>query len=172
MSGWDKSVQGFDNITDKMYDKAKKYKFYLGCSKFVSNDEWGYKWAKEIVERKTGSRLNNKITTKRKKNIPKSIKKKAWEKYVGNEIGKTKCPVCNSVDILQSEFHGGHIISDKDGGKCTVDNIKPICPTCNISIGSKNMDEYVKEYHPENFDRYKSGDYKPKSNKFFKIFKK
>lgn len=48
-------------------------------------------------------------------------------------------------DILQGNFECGHVVSEKDGGNMSVDNLKPICGQCNRSMGSQNMNDYVKK---------------------------
>jgi chromosome segregation ATPase len=82
----------------------------------------------------------------KKKAIPKILKNKVWSKHIGIEIGQTKCLCCKFVDISQLNFHCGHIISEKDGGELTMENLKPICGSCNASMGTMNMDEFIKKY--------------------------
>ncbi len=80
----------------------------------------------------------------KKKIISATLKKKVWDKYIGLEIGKTKCLCCNITDIIQMSFHCGHIIAESKGGETNLSNLKPICQTCNLSMGSQNMDEFMK----------------------------
>ena len=35
----------------------------------------------------------------------------------------------------------------KNGGEAKVDNIRPICSDCNLSMGSTNMDVFMEKYH-------------------------
>ena len=51
-------------------------------------------------------------------------------------IGKYKCCCCELTDITQSKFHCGHIISEVNGGELHVDNLKPICARCNLSMSN------------------------------------
>ena len=44
-------------------------------------------------------------------------------------------------------FDTGHIISDKNGGDIKLSNLKPICSSCNKSMGSKNWDDFEKLYN-------------------------
>jgi uncharacterized coiled-coil protein SlyX len=101
--------------------------------------------------------MKNKISNKqtvikcveikpKKKAIPKTLKNKVWNKYIGIEIGQTKCLCCKLTDISQLNFHCGHIISEKDGGELTMENLKPICGSCNLSMATMNMDEFMKKY--------------------------
>ena len=73
-----------------------------------------------------------------------------WEKYVGNDKGCVDCLVCGKEKIKQSFFHAGHVISEFEGGKATIDNLRPICNLCNSSMGTRNMGDFVEEHFPEN----------------------
>ena len=78
--------------------------------------------------------------------IPKALRNKVWNQYVGIEKGISKCFVCTDVEISQQNFECGHIISRKNGGQLTIENLRPICGACNKSIGSNNMDEFMTKY--------------------------
>ena len=41
-----------------------------------------------------------------------------------------------------NSFHCGHIQAEAHGGKLSVDNLKPICAGCNLSMGSENMIDF------------------------------
>jgi hypothetical protein len=79
------------------------------------------------------------------KSIPKVIKQQAWNKYYGEEVGKVLCPMNCGNHILQSSFEAGHIISRHNGGSNSVNNLIPICRSCNGSMSSKNMDDYIRD---------------------------
>ena len=88
-----------------------------------------------------------KATTKTpKKTIPKAMKRLVWNTYIGDEVGKALCTCCNHVYIHQIEFHCGHVISEAQGGKITLDNLRPICAQCNLSMRTMNMDEFKKMF--------------------------
>ena len=108
---------------------------------------------REIVHEEIGVVLKKNVKS-RKKKIPKTIKNDSWNKYVGKQIGTTKCFCCNTVEINQSNFEAGHIISEFNGGPITVDNILPICGKCNRSMGKTNMDEFISNHYPENLQRF------------------
>jgi hypothetical protein len=82
----------------------------------------------------------------KKKQIPKSIKSLVWNKYIGQQNGQGLCQCCQSTEIFQMSFHCGHVISEFNGGKSTIDNLKPICPLCNNSMGKKNMNDFMNEH--------------------------
>jgi hypothetical protein len=82
----------------------------------------------------------------RKTTIPPALRKKVWNKWIGEAIGKAKCLCCNHNDISQLEFACGHIVAEFNGGKTELNNLKPICKSCNSSMGTKHMDEYMREF--------------------------
>jgi len=86
----------------------------------------------------------------KKKKVPAAVKTQAWYTYVGESIGETKCLCCRVIRITQSDFIAGHIIPEAKGGAATVENIRPICPGCNLSMGMRNMRDYMAEHHPGN----------------------
>ena len=74
---------------------------------------------------------------------PKVIRQQVWYYWIGAEIGKTKCFCCNFNDITQLEFHCGHIEAHSKGGNMTLDNLRPVCGKCNLSMGNVNMIDFM-----------------------------
>ena len=87
-----------------------------------------------------------KKTKYKKKAIPKTVKKATWDRWIGKDVGVTKCLCCEHQEIRQFEFHCGHVVAESKGGKTTVDNMRPICAQCNLSMGSMDMNEFKKMY--------------------------
>ena len=58
-----------------------------------------------------------------------------------------------------SNFHAGHIIAESVGGLINIDNILPICSTCNLSMGSQNMKVFIKNTFPENIKNFNKRKY-------------
>jgi 5-methylcytosine-specific restriction endonuclease McrA len=83
---------------------------------------------------------------RKKKAIPAAIKKLVWNTYIGEDVGKSKCLCCKTTDITQMSFNCGHIIAEANGGEIIVSNLKPICQNCNSSMGTKNMDDFMKGF--------------------------
>ena len=80
-----------------------------------------------------------------KKTIPKPLKIKVWNTYIGENIGKAKCLCCKHIDITQLIFECGHIIAEANGGEISLNNLRPICSTCNKSMRTLNMNEFINE---------------------------
>jgi hypothetical protein len=55
------------------------------------------------------------------------------------------CFVC-SHEIHISQFECGHVISHANGGAITVENLRPICGSCNKSMGARNLIDYKAEF--------------------------
>ena len=51
--------------------------------------------------------------------------------------------------MTQLNFICGHIVSGYNGGKINVDNLRPICMSCNLSMGTKNMQDFILNYFYE-----------------------
>lgn len=81
-----------------------------------------------------------------KQKIPATLRTQVWDHWIGSTNGKNKCLCCNVHEITQLNFACGHILSESNGGKLTIENLKPICTTCNSSMGTQNMDEFIETY--------------------------
>jgi 5-methylcytosine-specific restriction endonuclease McrA len=75
----------------------------------------------------------------------KLLRQEVWEKEFGNAL-HGKCPLPNCSIILfkhdDSTFHCGHIIPKSKGGRKILENLRPICSSCNVRMGSYTWDEY------------------------------
>lgn len=82
----------------------------------------------------------NNTTVKKKKRITSLLKTKVWDAYPNNNF----CYCCNKVPIRESNFEAGHVLSEANGGKLSVFNLRPICSQCNKSMGTEHMFDYMK----------------------------
>ena len=67
-----------------------------------------------------------------------------WLSYGGPEFDK-KCAVqwCHNR-ITAFSFHVGHVVAESKGGPTVLENLIPLCPSCNLSMGSRSVDEWSK----------------------------
>jgi len=79
-----------------------------------------------------------------KKPIPKHTKIALWNKSYGSSAREANCYVCNKI-ITSTTFHAGHVIPESKGGTTDIGNLKCICPTCNLSMGDKNLEDFKRE---------------------------
>lgn len=87
-----------------------------------------------------------KTTRAPKQYIPKAMKRLVWDTYIGEDVGKALCTCCNHVYIRQIEFHCGHVVAEANGGQLNIDNLRPICAQCNLSMRTMNMEEFKKMF--------------------------
>ena len=82
----------------------------------------------------------------KKKSIPKNIKLNIWNTYIGEDIMKHKCFCCKKITIKIVDFEAGHVLSEFNGGSNEINNFRPICRNCNLSMGTMHMEDYIKKY--------------------------
>jgi hypothetical protein len=90
----------------------------------------------------------------KKKHISSVLRAQTWDKYIGKEtLGICMCCNINEIVIIGNGdievFEAGHIIAESKGGPTTLENLRPICKTCNRQMGTKNMIEFQKERYPK-----------------------
>lgn len=79
--------------------------------------------------------------------IPASLREEVWNVYVGYGVGLTKCPVCLHRDMTPFHFHCGHVVARALGGPTTVENLRPVCSVCNVSMGTLHMQEFMATFY-------------------------
>ena len=70
----------------------------------------------------------------RKANIPKAVREQCWLATMGKKY-ESKCYVTwctNTINVF--DFHVGHDVPESKGGELDINNIKPICARCNLSM--------------------------------------
>ena len=82
----------------------------------------------------------------RRKKIPKQIKTLVWNKYIGSDVAEAPCVSCRTAKISNRSFHCGHVVAESKGGDMNINNLRPICPDCNGSMGARSMNEFTKEF--------------------------
>ena len=80
-----------------------------------------------------------------KASIPKALREQVWIQYAGKQFER-KClvPWCkNRMTVF--DFHVGHDIPEYKGGTTEIENLRPICVRCNLSMGSQyTIQEWAK----------------------------
>jgi 5-methylcytosine-specific restriction endonuclease McrA len=72
----------------------------------------------------------------KKKQIRKALREQVWLQYFG-KCFEHKCSIIwckNVISILN--FHAGHVIPESKGGVTSIENLRPICSNCNLSMGN------------------------------------
>lgn len=82
----------------------------------------------------------------KKERIPATVRNIVWVTHFQSSK-KGQCWLCKVEDISSANFECGHVISERHGGKSTIDNLRPICGFCNKSVGTMNMEDFKKKYN-------------------------
>jgi hypothetical protein len=98
------------------------------------------------LDRRTQLNQNKPEKTAHKGLKPR-IRRSCWNKYIGEDIGKIQCLCCNINEITPFTFHCGHVVAIANGGSNNIDNLRPICATCNSAMGTDNMIEFAKLHY-------------------------
>ena len=105
---------------------------------------------KEALEKPRKEALEIKDETKKqplsKCTIPKKVRTDVWNTFIGPNIPIHRCLCCLKTTICMTDFQVGHVLSEHCGGNLNIDNLRPICASCNISMGTTNMKDYVVKY--------------------------
>jgi len=137
-------------LKDKLEKEATKLKDKLEKEATKLKEDAEKILAEKILEKelvkKSKDETELEISKTKKQAIPKSIKKIVWDTYIGHDIIKHRCLCCKRVTIDNTNFHCGHVISEKDGGTLETGNLRPICAACNHSMGTENMIDFIKKY--------------------------
>jgi hypothetical protein len=80
-----------------------------------------------------------------RRSLPAAVRAAVWNTWNGRDAGTGPCQVCG-FDISHQDFECGHVVAQSRGGRDTVDNLRPICRTCNRSMGADNLDDFKREY--------------------------
>jgi len=147
------------SICHKLFTKVTLNKHNGICGRcFNKNNVSNTNDQKEVTEinnQKEVTGINNQkevIQKHVRKTIPKQLRFRVWEQKMGDTL-YGKCFVCD-LPITVSSFECAHIISDKDNGEMTIENMDVTCTTCNRSCGKMNLHEYKnlfpKDYYIKN----------------------
>ena len=114
---------------------AKKYNVKKYNNKVKGHKKLNNKKIKQIIN------ISSKpITTNEhylKEHIPKRVRELVWTTYNG-KVFSCNCYVTwcdNKLNVFN--FQVGHDLPESKGGTLDIDNLKPICSNCNLSMGNK-----------------------------------
>ena len=80
----------------------------------------------------------------KRKSFPQARRIHIWDKFFLNQR-EGNCYVCNKK-IKMEDYHVGHSVSLKNGGSNDDSNLFVLCCTCNLSMGSMNMEEFKQKF--------------------------
>ena len=83
-------------------------------------------------------------SSKKRSSCPKAVKETVWRKNFGNRM-TGKCHVCKKP-IHFTDFEVGHNRPFSKGGTWNINNLRPICRTCNRSMGTMSIEAFKRKY--------------------------
>jgi hypothetical protein len=126
-----------------IYDKAQKYN--LSSNKFSFGLYRKYEWIGFVIQKlnkKEYSDMDLTCETNKRMPIPKATRKNVWNKRFSKKKSG-KCHCCKEKEIHKKNFECGHIISHFCGGSTHINNLEPICKTCNRDMSIMHMHMYM-----------------------------
>ena len=102
-----------------------------------------FEWVHRIVERVEYDRAYEEMSHPRsdmRQSIPKTMRRKVWQKRCSEKLVGA-CYTCGEA-LSYDAFECGHVVAVVDGGKSVIDNLEPVCQTCNRDMGTMNLEAY------------------------------
>jgi 5-methylcytosine-specific restriction endonuclease McrA len=124
--------------THQSYDKSSK-----NLEKKLQEKNPEKKLQEKNPEKKLQIKIKSKNPNKRR-NVPQKIRQMTWRTYIGDSMDG-HCWCC-SEDITFEKWQAGHVIPASKGGPDTVANLRPICNSCKLSMGTKNMTNLIRSH--------------------------
>jgi hypothetical protein len=85
----------------------------------------------------------------KKAKIKHATRVQTWNQYIGTNIGRTLCLMCQRNYITPFEFVCCHVLAESQGGSVSVENLRPLCTWCNLSMGTQHMKEFARINYPQ-----------------------
>ena len=103
-----------------------------------------------VKNKKEKEKEKEKEKKYQKANIPKALREQCWVATMGKKF-ENKCYVSwctNTISVF--DFHVGHDVPESHGGKLDINNLKPICARCNLSMSDNyTIQEWIKLSKPK-----------------------
>jgi hypothetical protein len=144
------STKQLDAVMNKKFIDCKKRSEKDGCVTCYLGVFRQFQWLDlaiySLINAKKISTFGTKyytdmMRTNRRSDIPYSVRIQVWKKLNKNICDNGFCYTCNK-ELLYSDMECGHIIAHALGGDTSLDNLMPVCKSCNRDMGTMNLEEY------------------------------
>lgn len=132
------------SLIDKCCKKSPCSPLFLGV---YSNAEWLDKLLHCKIHSIKYSEINHDVKCKKREKINQGLRRQVWDSWNSYEIVSSRakncgeCYVCG-CDLEFKNFECGHVVAHFFGGESILENLKPICASCNKSMGTQNLEAY------------------------------
>jgi hypothetical protein len=102
----------------------------------------------ELIKDPNAQVLINCETTPKRPSISKTLRLQVWKRRFPNSL-EGRCYCCKDTMIsfgTTNSFHCGHIVAHSLGGATDVNNLEPICQGCNADMGTRNLNDFKKQF--------------------------
>ena len=104
-----------------------------------------YEWVDRIVQRcTTGAAYSSMehvfVYTQTK--LPRRVRHQLWHQRFGDNM-QGHCHCCKQAVRVLDAWHAGHKKSRASGGSDELSNLEVTCTTCNLEMGTMDMDTYA-----------------------------
>lgn len=93
------------------------------------------------VQKRSLSDIDMSAFTATRRKIPHAIRQQVWKKVNLSTVEDGRCFVCDT-ELCFTDMECGHIFAHALGGDDTLNNLMPVCKTCNRDMGIMNMYDY------------------------------
>lgn len=116
---------------------------------WVTDPEYVHKFLRNGRDNR-GSNGTKSNSRTRRTPLPVAVRHAVWNAWMGGAAaGAGPCHVCSRV-ITQQDFECGHVVPVARGGSNTVSNLRPICRSCNRSMGVMVLTAFQERHFPTN----------------------
>jgi hypothetical protein len=144
------SNKQLDLVMNKKFEDCRKKANKEGCDACYLGIFRQFQWLDlaiySLINSKKISSFGAKyytdtMKTKRRSDISCNVRIQVWKKLNKNVCDNGFCYTCNK-GLLYSDMECGHIIAHALGGSVSLDNLMPVCKSCNRDMGTMNLEEY------------------------------
>lgn len=91
----------------------------------------------------SSSSFGSSTCRRKSSQIPYAVREAVWAKKNASRSNVGSCYTCGG-ELLFKDMECGHVIAKALGGSTEVDNLMPVCRTCNRDMGIQNLEAYRK----------------------------
>ncbi len=115
-----------------------------------------YEFPKEVeIVVNEQSDVKIELKSNKRKKSKQSLRTIVWKHYFP-EKKKGECFCCQiDIDRYHDKWHASHVHPVSKGGIDNIKNLVVCCQSCNLSIGSKHMKEWLEEQIEFGLEKYK-----------------
>jgi hypothetical protein len=131
-------------VKDQRKNNTENFKLWFPKEKLQITNYFAF-CNEEFVKMNTALSL---IVRPEKSQITKKLKNQVWSHHHKKNKSAT-CYVCETTVIYKNNFHCCHIIAKVKGGTLDIENLVTGCQTCNLRMGTENLEDYKSLNYPK-----------------------